>query len=1241
MSDVIPNVSATVYGGVDAPYTQGTRLGGSTSASTIPTMGPSVPASTVGEFVLQREGGLANAAAEKQYKSTAWESAAGAASQWLPSKLYQAEQGPSNEVDTTFSPRKLMELLPFAPNEDQREYLFKARNPENGQFRLQQLVREHQANEAVADNPGIGVITTLVDPSMFAIDIVSAGAGHAAALARAGRVMPKVVAGGTGALIQGGLSLATEDAGPLNTKDILAGMFVQGSFSALSFHSGTMVPKDLDFPAKELRANANALASGGTKRVVASAVDTVDGGVAVLDQTVRAVDETIVMPKASNGVYAVDTIEDVSLYSPTVKSGAVKLDSNAKAVYLPADDMVFLVKSNIKPTDDVKGIVLHEVGVHMNAERVLGTERLTQMYRTLEDQLMKDNPRVKQAFADVPPNTPAHLVREEALGYYVERFHKELGDSIINTFVTAVKDKLRKWGVADLKYSEADVMSLVRKAAKAQVGPKDAAVAGLEVRYSKPLAPLEVKRNVMASFDSDTTANGIAWNAYKSASRFSKEARNIMRELVDDPVDMRADSAISQKTAIMNDFQRQQAVVHEKVLEAMAERGYTGTKRIFKYSEAMRAQRTLEREITIELANREAGHARIESSAIVNEIADEHVKLMHMAVEERVKAAVSGFEVLQKQPGYLPRKWQWDQIERIQQRLVAQGLTEAGAQAALVDLVARGIRDIPDAAVRSDVAKAILDRARRKGMFEDSAFRGSMGDGGMQAMEDTLRASGLPEERIKRVLDALIGHVDEAGKTSSMKARVSMDMRTKIDLPDGSSVGIVDMIDSNALSLTANYLNQTAGEVALARKGYRTASEIAALRSRYAESIPNMSDRADGIKRFDDFLDDIQGRPSGEQLPELMRTSALMTQLVGLAGAGIWQIADYATLYQKYGATAATKHFLKEMPVLRSLMNDAKHNAESATQLKNILAENSNVDFRMRPFLQRMEDNFDIPASHELNIALSNTRQLVPYVNGLKYVHGHQARMAGNLITDTFHRAAKGDAKAVAMLERYGLESHVLDTIKSDIALGGMDTAKWSAGTWEKVRGPLGKMMDEAVLKSRTGEVPHFAQFSQVGKFLFTFRSFVLAAHNKLLAGTLGRDGYAGLGLLMLYQYPLAVLANAANNTIQGKKPLTDAQLFGASVGQMSALGMFSELWNIASGESTKASTPGLIALDRLLKVGTTARAGIMKSANDGLDAENFAPTAGALLNIIPVVSAFGPIKAINEHLKGANNGAQ
>jgi hypothetical protein len=238
--------------------------------------------------------------------------------------------------------------------------------------------------------------------------------------------------------------------------------------------------------------------------------------------------------------------------------------------------------------------------------------------------------------------------------------------------------------------------------------------------------------------------------------------------------------------------------------------------------------------------------------------------------------------------------------------------------------------------------------------------------------------------------------------------------------------------------------------------------------------------------------------------------------------------------------------------------------------------------------------------------------------------------MVGNLITDVVARAAKGDAKAAKMLEQYGLEAPVLETMRADIAKHGMDTTKWAASTWDGVRSPMTRMVDDAVLRARTGEIPAFAQFSSTGKFIFTFRNFTLASHNKVMARTLHQSGAVGLGYLLMHQLTLSGVAMAADQSATaaaGGKPTDMNKIATEAFNQTSALGLFSETTGIAFGTKRNVGMPGVAFIDRGYALGS-ATSGVVRGSNGG------AEVGAQALNMFPLLAAFPLTKLLGTHIQ-------
>lgn len=91
---------------------------------------------------------------------------------------------------------------------------------------------------------------------------------------------------------------------------------------------------------------------------------------------------------------------------------------DVKAVTTP-DGKVYMVAENISPWE-ARGLILHEVGVHVGMENMLGREVFQSVLAQLDEAIARGEKWTDAARIMVPKDTPAQYVREEQLAYLVQ-----------------------------------------------------------------------------------------------------------------------------------------------------------------------------------------------------------------------------------------------------------------------------------------------------------------------------------------------------------------------------------------------------------------------------------------------------------------------------------------------------------------------------------------------------------------------------------------------------------------------------------------------------------------------------------------------------------------------------------------------------------------------------------------------------------------------------------------------------
>lgn len=136
---------------------------------------------------------------------------------------------------------------------------------------------------------------------------------------------------------------------------------------------------------------------------------------------------------------------------------------DVRAIYAP-DGTTYIVASNM-PLSQVRGVVLHEIGVHAGMREMLGDDLWARTLGELDRLAAEGNAAVLRARAMVPDDTPAGLVREETLAYLVQN-NPEL--PFVRRIIAAIKAWLYRVTNGALKIGDDELVSLAQSALRRQ-----------------------------------------------------------------------------------------------------------------------------------------------------------------------------------------------------------------------------------------------------------------------------------------------------------------------------------------------------------------------------------------------------------------------------------------------------------------------------------------------------------------------------------------------------------------------------------------------------------------------------------------------------------------------------------------------------------------------------------------------------------------------------------------------------
>lgn len=726
----------------------------------------------------------------------------------------------------------------------------------------------------------------------------------------------------------------------------------------------------------------------------------------------------------------------------------------------------------------------------------------------------------------------------------------------------------------------------------------------------------------------------LEWSLFKSFSQHSEESSALAGRLLDDPLNPNMTSA----AAIQRETQARFGVLlnqyEDTLRNALTTEGWSNIRRFRDPVGYRRAQQEFEAAVRLELDKRMIDPNYKGANQSVANAADrlgEYSRAVGRELEQKGMVE-PGF--VEKNPYYYPRRMNVTKIEQAEQLLGKKPFMKQ-----MTTAVQRGIgTDRPTANV---IAHAMVERARRKGYGIDNSGMIINKEGRDELLEIIANTKGMDEAAKARASALLRESGSDAGRPSMLKSRINIDMMHQL----GPNLQVRDLFDDSITSMMDAYNRRITGRLALHEAGLGTDAERAAAREALAKSIKDGTARRQALEQYDNIMAYYQGAPVGEEMPQFMRQLSALTQATGLAASGLWQLVEYGTMMQRFGAVNTFRAMMRTIPEARALFKQMRATTKEGRQLaldaEEALTAAVASDIRMRPVMQHYEDMFSADKSPWV-MRLEHARDATMFINMQKYIHFHQTRTNAALVMQTLRKAAEGDAKAIAAMKTYGANEQLLNDIRKQVGQHGTKPDAWDEGVFNRSRIVMMNAMDDAIVRARVGELPAFAEFSTLGKFLFTFRRFVAATHNKTLVGTWNREGARGMATLMAYQYPLAMMATAANNVISGKafsdpETMAPNKLAGQALNYLGAIGFASEFTGVLTGQQRSFGAPGLLFLDRAYGVAgaaTNAAGGVLTGdADQAISGARKA--AGNVIQAIPLISIVPGVRALNEAVKG------
>lgn len=300
------------------------------------------------------------------------------------------------------------------------------------------------------------------------------------------------------------------------------------------------------------------------------------------------------------------------------------------------------------------------------------------------------------------------------------------------------------------------------------------------------------------------------------------------------------------------------------------------------------------------------------------------------------KYDVPGYRDIPDSEGYFPRRVTTSAIDSQMRR--ARGLGTNISEKSIRQMWSEYYAHMSGLSIDEarKVANMVMQRAKTNAEGSSSSLYELLSENGDEFLRGALKAQGIGDNDIDRVMASLIGKSDERGKQGFMKGRVDGDLR----FVASNGLRVVDFVDTDIESIVTARSRSTTGRAALAEKGIRTKHDIETIKAavqheqRLAAPLDKPANVLEGVQDFidrdaqvtNDYLDAIfEHFTGGGRITD--KTAAFATRLKRMAvlstmnGLGLTQFAESGAIMGAMG----WRRFVQDLPAnIRSDLSNPK-----------------------------------------------------------------------------------------------------------------------------------------------------------------------------------------------------------------------------------------------------------------------------------------------------------------------------
>jgi hypothetical protein len=730
-------------------------------------------------------------------------------------------------------------------------------------------------------------------------------------------------------------------------------------------------------------------------------------------------------------------------------------------------------------------------------------------------------------------------------------------------------------------------------------------------------AALQGAPDVQSMFRKSGTAMNQAFALFDKIQAIGPRAATLANQLVIDATGNSAQSAAHYARTAHLAANVAAAQVDATIRQALSEQGWTMFSRLRNPSGFRAAQQELSAKVYDQLAD---NHSRFMEGATINPHPEAAVERIVKSFADsrwaedqlaRIKASgMTGADGIEASPYYIPRRHNANKISDYLRD--TPGVTRADIEGMYASQFERMFAD---RGIRPDTARA-LGRQMLRNMDERAAgvsgYRQHIAGLTNDDIEFAMRNAGIDEDQINQFLNTVQQAGEQSNTVRNLRSRVDFDMTAEYTTRNGQIIYPQMFVDKDVLGLMEGYSRSMSGRIGLAKAGF---PDVRSLASAVDEAAAEGVDPRAARTTLDNTVNQLLGYPTGEDVPDILRSFAVMSGAVQLANSGIYQLADSALLIKEFGIT-------KVMRALGSTQwgRDAMKLAQDPTygsRLRDVLEARNVLSGRYRTVMTHLDDNTDIGSLGVAHQLVQQFGQATRFANGMEYVRRAQSKLMAGLVGDSMDAAVRGDDAAFETMQRFGMTPELRARAKAAMDAD-PDMRMWPDSIRLDIETVAHNMADTLVLENRLGELPAWMQFSTLGKFILPYMNFVAGTWNKILRRTYAQDGLTGVAMMFAYQLPLTVLSSTVA-LAQGNKEITPQSLAVNTLTQVPLMSWMGYAVNML----TQGPTNSIAALG-LVDKAYSATASIVRGEPDAEQIIRATPFLGIIPGIRIMAGALG-----------------